>query len=1293
MKRKEMGIRILSSMLALALTAATVFTTVSAQGNDLASNLNVNSLTVEFVDAPQGIDVDAPRFGWKLDSNQIGAQQKAYQIVVKDAAGNLAWDSGVVESDDSVSVQYAGENALAPETDYIYTITTWDNYGNKATAESTFSTGVEDWGGAKWVSPGETDYAVSMLRTEKSIQDKAVKSAKLYMTSLGIYKAYINGELVKGEIETAFDPGWVNYNDYINYQTYDVTDYISGSTLALSAELGRGWYKSSISSNGYRDIAIGGEGRLDLALIGKLVIQYEDGETQTIVTDETWKYNNNGPIYNHDFYSNGSFNPDADPFVDGVRWGGEKYDANKEVDGWKLPGFVAPQFGSDWKDARIVSYEGELVSSNGAAMSYYNEKNDQYPQPDSYLYTNINQSVEEGGTSEHVLGEVVVDKTFDLNTEEVTIQPGQKMILNLGQNIAGVLETTMEAEKDTTVVFSHVEMLNDGNKNPNMASGGSTGPKGTIYTANLRGEKTSVYTFGDDSEVTYRPSFTYFGFQYVQITATKPVTIKKVVGKPITSAMTQTGHIETDNAGINKLFNNVLWSQMDNFLSIPTDCPQRNERCGWTGDVQLFAGTGTFNFDSVAFLQNYVKICDNQAANFDNKYTAVMPAQQGYGRNVSSGWSDVGIVLPWTLYQQTGDISIIANSYDQMDKYMDAIGDYGAGYNTRWYGDWVSLQACSIQYLNLAYRAYDAQLMAKMAEALGYADKVEKYNAMFQDTKEYFMNKYVDEQGNILSATADNMLGQSDTYHDEYVDNSQTAIAWALKLGFYRDEEHKQYILSKLLESIRNEDGSFRPGYSENTLAVGFLGLNVILPSLSGAGATDTAYSLLQQRDFPSWLYSVDQGATTIWERWNSYSKENSFLSPGMNSFNHFSFGACLEWMYQEMAGIARDEQNPGFKHFNLSPTLDPTQGINYASASYDSYYGEIESGWTSANGEMTSYHATVPVNTTATLYLPVDASTVENFQNIPGIIFTGMTTHRDMETASFRVTSGSYDFKVVDGALVATVADGYVAAAEANKTILEDVIAYAEAQKADASYESVIPMVKETFEAALENAKLVAADMIASQEAVDNAWITLMGEIHKLGFVQGDKASLEKLVSAAGTIEANLNNYVEKGKAEFVSALADARKVLADDNALQGEVDPAASALLDAMMELRLKADKSLLEQTMATAEAIDIAAYTAETVAAFNAANDNANAVYANENATQDEVDSANAALAEAIAALQPVEAAAPAPADTAVAGDKTVTTGTGSAKTGDTAPFAAAAALVVLAGAGVLLSKKKH
>ncbi|MCL2165116.1 MAG: family 78 glycoside hydrolase catalytic domain [Oscillospiraceae bacterium] len=1130
-KRRILSI-LLAAVMALSISAPSMAAPAYVSNG---AELGLYDLTVEYVEAPQGIDV-APRFGWKMDSNVIGTVQTAYQIVIEDSKGALAWNSGVQASDASIAVKCA-ENVLIPETDYVWTVTIWDNFDRVASATSTFSTGIAigrptnggDWEGAKWISVGSTNYQLAYLRTESALKNKPVASAKLYMTAMGNYRAFINGELVLHDgLEAAFDPGWTDYRDYVFYQTFDVTGYIKSSQLAIGVELGRGWYKSTISGGStYNNVLSGGESNRDLALLGKLVVKYTDGDKSVIITDESWKKNTDGPIYNNDFYSNGSFNPAAaanqywmtDPATwntaDGVTWGGEKYDARKEMPGWTLPGFTQ---GASWGDVRIVTYPPRVESCNASNTAYFNTKLDFDPIHDYVFdsYTPVPTDQLEtfmDGTTQRIRNVDPADPRYVYGTVNktsvdaltnggsVTIQPGERLVVDLGQNISGVVEAVMSADPDTIVTFSHVEMLNDGkcgetfppatsDANPGNGSistvantnkyGGAAA--GAIYAANLRGEKTAVYVFGNNANVTYRPSHTFFGFQFVQITASKPLTVSKVVGKPITSAMKQTGFIETNIPGLNKLFSNVRWSQMDNFLSIPTDCPQRNERNGWTGDVQLFTGTAIYNYDVSAFLQNYAVICDTHLNRNPNKlYGPVMPVGSYGGNGANSGWSDVGVCLPYMLWQQSGDPSIIETSYESMDLYMTTLktgtnaSNYNLQYATGNYGDWVALNACSVTCLNLIYYAYDALLMSEMAAATGRAAEVAKYENIFEDAKAFFIEKYYTVPNNaaagtsittegippgtkvddLLSATADNSrhLVAGGNNGGVGADNSQTAISWALKLGFYRDEAHRQYLVSKLLESIKNAPGALpadfphpaaqapagsdltkiRPRYEEDTLAVGFLGLNVILPSLSAAGQTEYAYKLLQTDNFPSWLYSVKSGATSIWERWNSYSLENGFLATSMNSFNHFSFGACIEWMYREVAGIEKDKLNPGFKHSILQPTMDATLGIDDVKGSYDSYYGEITSDWTSSGGKLATYSAVVPANTTSTLYLPVGEAELEGFNQIPGLTYLGMEEHNGQECAKFNLLSGGYNFDVTASGLIASFGAGYVAPVQAD--------------------------------------------------------------------------------------------------------------------------------------------------------------------------------------------------------------------------------------------------------------------
>ena len=529
--------------------------------------------------------------------------------------------------------------------------------------------------------------------------------------------------------------------------------------------------------------------------------------------------------------------------------------------------------------------------------------------------------------------------------------------------------------------------------------------------------------------------------------------------------------------------------------------------------------------------------------------------------------------------------------------------------------------------------------------------------------------------------------------------NSQTSLLWMLKLGIYTDEKMHQQLLDLLETNIRNENpdpDSVRAQYGENTLAVGFLGSNVIAPVLTNEGSTELSYDLLLQDTMPSWLFPVKQGATTVWERWNSYSKEDGFGHQEMNSFNHYSYGSVVEWMYKYMVGIASDPEMPGFQNTILQPTLDTgdqynsEERINRVNGSYDSYYGVIESNWTSDKGELSSYEAVVPANTTATLYLPVSEEVAMSFKNIDGVTFAGMEEHNGQMTAKLLVQAGGYTFTVENGTLTATVDEGYVSESTADKGILRSVLAYAEAQYASDEFDKVIASVQESFTAALENARAVDADLNAEQAAVDSAWQSLMSEIHKLGFIRGDKTSLGKLIEVANGYAENIERYTGATAAVFTPALEAAKAVYSDGDAMQGEVSEAENALLGAMEQLRYKADKTILEAVLAEANKVDTDNYTAESVAAFNAAKEAADAVYGNDNATQQETDAAAAALREAMSGLQAADTQSTVTPE--VEGDKTLTTAGGNAKTGETAPIAAAAMLAIVACAGFAVSRKR-
>lgn len=354
---------------------------------------------------------------------------------------------------------------------------------------------------------------------------------------------------------------------------------------------------------------------------------------------------------------------------------------------------------------------------------------------------------------------------------------------------------------------------------------------------------------------------------------------------------------------------------------------------------------------------------------------------------------------------------------------MDYVTEYG--YSEDWFGDWLGTAPASTAYMNSVYQIYTTQLMGKMADVIGADEKVLKYEEKYRVLKQDFLKKYVDETGNVLSASAD---GVKESFHGyPFIDNAQTALLWALKCELYDTENQRDAMIKNLILNVKNVNRSIRENAEENTLSVGFLGVNVILPVLTDIGAADVAYDLLLQDAMPSWLYSVKNGSTTIWERWNSYSIEDSFGDSGMNSFNHYSYGACLEWMYQFMCGIRMDEKEPGFKHVLLTPIIDKDGEINAARGEYISLYGKIISDWKSKDGKINLYYVEIPANTSATLLLPITEEQLSDLKTSAGISYVEMTEYCGISVAKFALESGAYNFAITEDSITVCVPEGYI--------------------------------------------------------------------------------------------------------------------------------------------------------------------------------------------------------------------------------------------------------------------------
>ena len=743
--------------------------------------------------------------------------------------------------------------------------------------------------------------------------EKTLASARLYATSLGIYEAYINGEKV-GDQKMA--PGWTNYHDYIQYQTYDVTDMLKSGENAMGAIVGNGWYSGHVSTYG----GVNKYG-VDEAYIAQLVLTYTDGTVEKIGTDTTWRS-----------YCDG-------PYVDTCNQNGETYDARKEVANWATTEMDT----ENWiytKHATIDSINTEVDTVNVALVA-------QPEDPAKVIET--------------------IQPKFLAKTGEDTY------VYDLGQNISGLIRITMDGEAGTTMKMRHGEMVY---KDTNV-----------LYTANLREAKaTDYYTLKGTGRETYEASFTFHGFRYFEVSGLgyQPAE-EDLLALVIHSEMDRTGYVETNNELVNQLFSNAVWSHRDNYLSIPTDCPQRDERLGWTGDATTFSRTASMNYDINAFYTKYLRDVEN-AQLADGRIYDIAPAE---GHSVGAGncvWADVAIVAPWTMYTAYGDVGLLEEFWPMMTKWMNYQATKAGSdliMPSDSYADWLSVATNPKDLVATAYYAYDCDLMSKMATALGKTDEAEAYANLHERVCTAFVNKYINKTTGAL------------------IPSVQTAYALTIYFDLVADPTLRQMVIDQFIKQIEADNWH---------LTTGFTGCEVLLPSLTEAGHSEVAYQLLLNTTYPSWLYPVVNGATTIWERWNSYIAETgTFGDVGMNSFNHYSYGSVVEWMYQYAGGIKYDWQNPGYKHFTIAPV--PSAQLNDVKVEFESRYGKIVSDWTLNNDGKFDLDVVVPANTTATLVVPCDDASLLTIDGkaateaVEGVEYVGTTNGY----ATFEVVSGTY--------------------------------------------------------------------------------------------------------------------------------------------------------------------------------------------------------------------------------------------------------------------------------------------
>jgi alpha-L-rhamnosidase len=854
-----MTVPFLKQLFAIALLSVASGSFVFAGGE--AHSLSVGDGAVE----PLGFHDPTPTFSWKLP--EAVQSQTAYHLEVKDTqveATPIVWDSGWVESDQSVLVPYGGD-PLASRQRIQWRVRYKDQTGEASpwSKPATVELGLlsnEDWE-AKWIrnaaqAPAEVE-KVTNLRQSFEI-DAPVKHARLYVAARGVFEISLNGARVGND---HFANGQTSYSKRLDSLTYDVTDQLKDGNNAIGAMLGYGWYAGRFGWQGQRQVF--GD-RPELLL--QLEIIHEDGRKQIIVSDENWEGTFEGPIISSSIYD------------------GEHVDARKT-----------------WSNFQPVKAESNLGTARIVPKPF-----------------------------------ATVKKTETLSVQNITQPETGRFIFDLGQNIVGWAKLDVPVEKDQTVTIRFAEMLNT---------------DGSVHTENYRAAKsTDSYTAAETGTIQWEPKFTFHGFRYVELSGF-PSGVKPekqwVTGIVLHTEMDKIGTFESSHEKLNQLQHNITWGQRGNFLDIPTDCPQRDERAGWTGDAQAFAPTAMFNYDCRAFWKSWLgSMRDDQFE--DGNIPWVVPDIVGKGG--SPGWLDAATFIPWEVYVRTGDTEVLDENFEMMKK---LVGWYrrksedGLLLKIKGFGDWLQPHAennrgdTPFPLLGLAFYGRSCQIVADTASVLGREEDARKFSAEAQSIKDAFSGHYFDSEGKIINAP-----------------ETQTAYLLALEFDLI-PEDLRSKAAENLVRLVEEADGHLRTG---------FLGTPYVVSVLDKMGHTDLALSILFKETYPSWFYSINQGATTMWERWNSYTKQDGFSGDKMNSLNHYAYGALGQWMYERIAGLAPDPAHPGYKHFFVRPIF-PAQ-LQWAKARLETAYGTAASSWKKVDGKV-MLDVIVPPNTTATIEFP----------------------------------------------------------------------------------------------------------------------------------------------------------------------------------------------------------------------------------------------------------------------------------------------------------------------------------
>ncbi len=783
----------------------------------------------------------------------------------------------------------------------------------------------------RWHSAEGASWFVSVIGNRKK-----VASAKWMTTGLGVYDVYVNGRLVGEEL---LKPGFTHHQKTRYSFTYDVTDAVnlsSGAENVFAAQVTPGWWADKIITPAKTRGMIGKK----CAFRGVIELTYSDGSKECFGTSpDTWKAGIAGPVTHASIFD------------------GEYYDARIAPGYETLDKLGKAEINNEFKGGIFPSDGAEIYLRHDLALTPAR----------AYVWKDVE------GAKEGEYGKVVILEEYD-EGDEIVLKPDETLVVDFGQNAAAVPQFVFKAAEGTVLTCLPSEILNDGN---GAESRGMDGPEGSCHRRNLRVQDNPgillQYTFGEENDyVSYKPRRTFFGYRYISVTSSDEVRFRMIRSIPVSSVTKdmEIGHITTGNPLVNQLISNTVWGMYSNYLSVPTDCPQRDERLGWTADAQVFVETGSFFANTGAFMRKWMRdMRDSQSET--GGFPGVAPLAQYGNEKMRLGWADAGIIVPWTIWKQFGDIAVIDENWEAMEKFMNHINEtkydhnaLAAENNNYQWADWLSYEPLESSgggafiygpkgrvprpealeywnYLSASYWLLDAEMMRDMAVA---ADRnADVYDEMAEEARRYIKEKFLTPEGSFKLRILDSM---------------QTPALFALKNNLLEDEA-RDNMIARLRENFRQHG---------DCLQTGFLGTSILMSTLTDNDMADIAYDLLLQRKNPSWLYSVDNGATTVWERWNSYMIESGMGPKGMNSFNHYAYGCVCEWLWETAAGISANPAQPGFKHIKMKPV--PDKRLGHLEAEYKSASGIIKSSWR-YEGDDCIWEFTIPEGSMATVTLP----------------------------------------------------------------------------------------------------------------------------------------------------------------------------------------------------------------------------------------------------------------------------------------------------------------------------------